>query len=155
MTPVVPTSQTDPSQIQQQARPADPCIMVIFGASGDLTGRKLIPAIYNLAHAGLMPKHFGIVGVAIDQMSEEDFRQKARHNMTEEAKAPVDCGMCDDLVGRMSYISGDFKDPALYQNLAAKLAELDKSFGTPGNYFFYLAVSPMFFAEIIKQQLGR
>jgi glucose-6-phosphate 1-dehydrogenase len=151
MTPVVPFTQTDPSETQQPARPADPCIMVIFGASGDLTGRKLIPAIYNLAHVNLMPKHFGIVGVAIDQISEEDFRKKARHEMTEEAKAPVDCGMCDALVERMSYISGDFKDPKLYETLANKLAELDKTYGTPGNYFFYLAVAPGFFAEIIKQ----
>src|SRR5580700_10959526 len=129
MTPAVPTTQTDPNEVQQPARPADPCIMVIFGASGDLTGRKLIPAIYNLAHANLMPKQFGIVGVAIDQIADEDFRKKARHNMTEEAKAPVDCSMCDGLVERMSYIGGDFKDPKLYQDLASKLAELDKSYG--------------------------
>src|SRR5580704_8540843 len=109
MTTAERTTQTDPSEIQQQARPADPCIMVIFGASGDLTGRKLIPAIYNLAHAKLMPKQFGIVGIAIDQVSEDDFRKKARAHMTEDAKAPVDCGMCDSLVERMAYISGDFK----------------------------------------------
>jgi glucose-6-phosphate 1-dehydrogenase len=125
--------------------------MVIFGASGDLTGRKLVPAIYNLATAKLMPKAFGIVGVAIDQIPEEDFRQRARQKMTEEAKAPVDCGLCDSLVERISYISGDFKDPKLYEHLAAKLAELDKSYGTPGNYLFYLAVAPTFFAEIIKR----
>src|SRR5580698_8792514 len=122
------TPQKESSETQQPARPADPCIMVIFGASGDLTGRKLIPAIYNLAHANLMPKHFGIVGVAIDQISDEDFRKKARQNMTEEAKAPVDCGMCDALVERMSYIGGDFKDPKLYEQLAGKLAALDKAY---------------------------
>ncbi len=144
------TGSPDTTQ-QQPARPADPCIMVIFGASGDLTGRKLIPAIYNLAHARLMPKQFGIVGIAIDQISEDDFRKKVRAHMQEETKAPVECALCDALVERMSYISGDFKDPNLYQNLAAKLAELDKTYGTPGNYFFYLAVSPVFFAEIIKQ----
>ena len=144
------TPEKDPTE-QQPARPADPCIMVIFGASGDLTGRKLIPAIYNLAHAGLMPKQFGIVGVAIDQISEDDFRKRARADMQEQAKAPVECSLCDSLVERMSYISGDFKDPNLYQKLAAKLAELDKTYGTPGNYFFYLAVAPTFFAEIIRQ----
>src|SRR5206468_7856937 len=106
-------------ETQQPARPADPCIMVIFGASGDLTGRKLIPAIYNLAHAGLMPKNFGMVGVAIDQISEEDFRKKAGHDMREQTRGkgdqPVECALCDSLVERMSYISGDFKDPDLYQ----------------------------------------
>jgi glucose-6-phosphate 1-dehydrogenase len=146
MTPV-----KEPSEQQQPARPADPCIMVIFGASGDLTGRKLIPAIYNLAHAGLMPKSFGMIGVAIDPMSEEDFRKKARADMEEHASAPVQCSMCDSLVERISYISGDFKDPELYRKLAARLAELDKTLGTPGNYFFYLAVAPSFFSEIIKQ----
>ncbi|HEY3835553.1 MAG TPA: glucose-6-phosphate dehydrogenase [Bryobacteraceae bacterium] len=146
MTPV-----KEPSEQQQPARPADPCIMVIFGASGDLTGRKLIPAIYNLANAGLLPKNFGIVGVAIDGVSEEDFRKKARQDMQEHALAPVDCGMCDSLVERLSYISGDFKDPEMYRKIAVKLAEMDAALGTPGNYFFYLAVSPMFFAEIVKQ----
>jgi len=146
MTPVKESDQT-----QQPARPADPCIMVIFGASGDLTGRKLIPAIYNLAHANLMPKQFGIVGIAIDQMSEEDFRKKARADMQEHCDTGVECALCDALVERMSYLSGDFKDPGLYQALAKKLAELDKTYGTPGNYFFYLAVSPVFFAEIVKQ----
>jgi glucose-6-phosphate 1-dehydrogenase len=144
------TPETDPDQ-QLPARPADPCIMVIFGASGDLTGRKLIPAIYNLAQAGLMPKQFGIVGIAIDQISEEDFRKRARADMQEHAKTPADCALCDSLVERMSYLNGDFKDPDLYQRLASKLAELDKTYGTPGNYFFYLAVAPTFFAEIIKQ----
>ena len=149
MTPA--TTELTERQQQQQARPADPCIMVIFGASGDLTGRKLIPAIYNLAHAGLMPKQFGIVGIAIDQMSEEEFRQRARAGMQEFAQAPVECELCDSLIERMSYISGDFKAPELYQKLAAKLSELDKTYGTPGNYLFYLAVAPIFFAEIIKQ----
>ena len=146
MTPVTESIET-----QQAARPADPCIMVIFGASGDLTGRKLIPAIYNLAHANLMPKQFGMVGVAIDKISEEDYRKKARADMQEHANTQVECALCDSLVERMSYLSGDFKDPGLYQNLATKLAELDKTYGTPGNYFFYLAVAPSFFAEIIRQ----
>src|SRR3984885_8536169 len=145
------TPQKESSETQQPARPADPCIMVIFGASGDLTGRKLIPEIYNLAPAGLMPKNFGMVGVAIDKISEDDFRKKARKDMEEQAKAPMECSLCDSLIERISYISGDFKDPNLYQNLATKLAELNKTLGTPGNYFFYLAVAPAFFAEIIKQ----
>jgi glucose-6-phosphate 1-dehydrogenase len=150
MTPVSPT-QNDQVEKQQQARPADPCIMVIFGASGDLTGRKLIPAIYNLSHAGLLPKQFGIVGIAIDDVSEEDFRKKAKAEMQEQAKAPVECALCDSLVERITYMRGDFKDPELYKKLAAKLAELDKQYGTPGNYFFYLAVAPGFFAEIVAQ----
>jgi glucose-6-phosphate 1-dehydrogenase len=145
------TPETQSDETQQPARPADPCIMVIFGASGDLTGRKLIPAIYNLAHAGLMPKNFGIVGIAMETFTDEEFRQKARANMKEHAKTPAECAMCDSLVERMSYIGGDLKDPGLYQNLSGKLAELDKTLGTPGNYFFYLAVAPTFFAEIIKQ----
>src|SRR5579871_5526036 len=113
------TPETESTETQPPARPADPCIMVIFGASGDLTGRKLIPAIYNLAHTHLLPKQFGIVGVAIDKMSEEDFRKRAREEMQQQAKAPVECELCDSLVERMSYISGDFKDPNLYQTLAA------------------------------------
>src|SRR5215469_5566877 len=132
-------------------RAADPCIMVIFGASGDLTGRKLIPAIYNLANSRLMPKQFAIVGIAIDPLSEDEFRRRAREDMEKEVKVTGNCALCDGIIERMSYISGDFKDPALYQNLANKLAELDKQYSAPGNYFFYLAVAPTFFAEIIRQ----
>ena len=150
MASIVDTPHTEQPE-PQAIRPADPCIMVIFGASGDLTGRKLIPAIYNLANSRLMPKQFGIVGVAIDPLSEDEFRRRAREDMEKEVKVSGNCALCDVIIQRMSYISGDFKDPALYQNLANKLAELDKQYGSPGNYFFYLAVSPVFFAEIIRQ----
>src|SRR5271170_7466175 len=79
------------SQISEmQGRPADSCIMVIFGAAGDLTTRKLIPALYNLGRTDHLPKNFAIVGFAVDQMSEEDFRNKVRKDIGQFAADPID-----------------------------------------------------------------
>ena len=127
--------------------------MVIFGASGDLTGRKLIPAIYNLAKRQADAQDSSASWASRSmQISEEDFRAKARQTMTEEAKAPVDCAMCDGAGGAHFVHQRRFQGSAsCIENLAAKLAELDKSYGTPGNYLFYMAVAPGFFAEIVKQ----
>src|SRR5277367_5654314 len=134
-----------------QGRPADNCIMVIFGAAGDLTTRKLIPALYNLGKTDHLPKNFAIVGFAVDQMSEDDFRNKVKKDIDQFAPDPIDQSLCNWLVDRIYYISGDFRDAAKYLALKNKLADLDNKYGTPGNYFYYLATAPQFFAEIVKQ----
>jgi glucose-6-phosphate 1-dehydrogenase len=136
---------------ESRGRPADNCVMVIFGAAGDLTARKLIPALYNLGKTDHLPKNFAIVGFAVDAMSEEDFRTKVRKDIKQFAPDPIDETLCTWLTDRLSYISGDFRDPAKYAELKAKLEGLDKTYGTPGNYFYYLATAPQFFAEIVKQ----
>jgi glucose-6-phosphate 1-dehydrogenase len=136
---------------ESRGRPADNCVMVIFGAAGDLTARKLIPALYNLGKTDHLPKNFAIVGFAVDAMSEEEFRAKVRKDIKQFAPDPIDETLCTWLTDRLSYISGDFRDPAKYAELKAKLEGLDKTYGTPGNYFYYLATAPQFFAEIVKQ----
>jgi len=134
-----------------QGRIADRCVMVIFGASGDLTSRKLLPALYNLCRNGLLPRDFAVLGFAIDQFSEEDFRRRARDDIREYAGAPPDCSFCDWVADRTYYITGDFKNAADFIKLKDKLSELDGRHHTEGNVLYYLATLPQFISEIIRQ----
>ncbi len=136
---------------ETHGRPPDNCIMVIFGAAGDLTSRKLIPALYNLGKIDHLPKQFAVIGFALDELSQDQFRDKLRKDIQQFAPEPIDRTLCDWLVERTYYIQGDFRDSAKYDELKALLAELDEKHHTPGNYFYYLAVAPMFFGEIVKQ----
>jgi glucose-6-phosphate 1-dehydrogenase len=133
---------------------ADPCVMVIFGASGDLTKRKLIPALYNLAKHNLLPKEFAIVGLARSGMSNEAFRKKISHDLNEFATSSVDSAFASWFSERLHYISGDVTDEKTYEQLKNQLKLVDKEHGTGGNYFYYLATAPTFFPVII-QQLGK
>jgi glucose-6-phosphate 1-dehydrogenase len=138
-------------QSQSHGRPADSCIMVIFGAAGDLTTRKLIPALYNLGKSEHLPKNFAIIGFAFDPMTDDQFRDKVKKDIKEFAPDPIDDTLCDWLIERIYYICADFRDATKYGELKTKLAELDAKYKTPGNYFYYLATAPQFFSEIVKQ----
>src|SRR5215813_13150328 len=136
---------------QQAAHPAPPCIMVIFGASGDLTKRKLLPALLNLAEEGLLPKDFAIVGFSFDQVTTEAVREKLSKEIREFALRPVDDHLLQWLVERIYYVQGDFGDPAAYQRLKDQILAAEKTHNTAGNRFHYLAVAPKFFSLIVKQ----
>src|SRR6202048_4129694 len=101
----------------QIENPPDPCAMVIFGASGDLTRRKLIPALYNLAKNELLSREFAVVGVARSQMSVEDFRQKVSEDIKQFATDKVEADIWEWFLRRMHYLSGDLKDKNLYLRL--------------------------------------
>jgi glucose-6-phosphate 1-dehydrogenase len=131
-------------------RPADPCIMVIFGASGDLTKRKLIPALYNLAKDNLLSKEFALVGFARNELSSEQFRDMIGKEIGDYATTKVDPDLWHWFARRIYYCSGDFDDAAAYTKLGDLLGQIDKEHGTRGNYFFYLATAPSFFAPIVK-----
>jgi glucose-6-phosphate 1-dehydrogenase len=125
--------------------------MVIFGASGDLTKRKLIPALYNLARENLLSRQFAVVGSARRPMTNESFRQKLTEEMKEFATGPVDPDLWDWFVRRLYYLPGDGQDPETYKRLKELLTQIDKEHGTPGNYFYYLATAPGLFAGLINQ----
>jgi len=135
-------------------RPGDPCVMVIFGAAGDLTRRKLIPALYNLASEQLLSREFAVVGLARAQMSTEQFRAKVSEDMKQFATGPVDSDLWEWFVRRMHYVPGNFNDPAAYEQLKATLEKVDKDHSTHGNYFFYLATAPNYFGSVIES-LGK
>ncbi len=135
-------------------RIGDPCVMVIFGFSGDLTRRKLIPALYNLASQQLLSREFAVIGVGRSPMSDEDARKKVTEDFKHFATGAVDQDLWEWFVRRISYISGDFDDPTTYDRLNEVLAKVDKEHNSHGNYFFYLATAPNFFGGIVEH-LGR
>ena len=137
--------------IDEQGRTGDPCVLVIFGASGDLTKRKLLPSLYNLARKKLLPSNFALVGLAIDNVSEDAFRGQVRKDLQQFAAAPEQCDFCDWLVQRLYYLSGDFRDPKVYAALKDLVATIDQKHNTQGNCFYYLATAPQFFGEVVKQ----
>ncbi len=132
-------------------QPGAPCIMVVFGASGDLVKRKLIPALYNLTRERLLSKEFAVVGFARHVMSHDEFRTKISEEMKEFFTGVIDQELWNWLVNRLYYVSGDLQDPAAYQRLQNVLTEVDKAHGTGGNYLYYLATAPEYFSQIIRQ----
>ena len=132
-------------------RPGDPCVMVIFGAAGDLTRRKLIPALYNLASEQLLSREFAVLGLARTPMSTEEFRNKISQDMKQYATGPVDSDLWEWFVRRMHYIHGDFSNPESYTTLRDTLEKVDKDHSTHGNYFFYLATAPDYFGPVIEK----
>ncbi|HEX9636635.1 MAG TPA: glucose-6-phosphate dehydrogenase [Acidobacteriota bacterium] len=138
-----------------QERPADPALMVIFGASGDLTKRKLIPALLELAREHLLPSGFAIVGCARREMSHQAFRAHLRGAMDEPGtEASGALSAWDGLAERIFYQPGEFADPDAYRRLAELLGRLDQEHGTAGNRLFYLATPPSAYAEVTAQ-LGK
>jgi glucose-6-phosphate 1-dehydrogenase len=138
---------------EAQGRVADPCAMVIFGAAGDLTKRKLVPALYNLAHDGLLSKNFAVIGFARREMDTEQFRAQLAEEMPKFATAKIDPALWDWLLKRIYYVNGTFEDPAGYRRLKETLALADKECGTGGNYLHYLSTPPSVFS-VVANQLG-
>ncbi|HYG98566.1 MAG TPA: glucose-6-phosphate dehydrogenase [Terriglobales bacterium] len=132
-------------------RQAGPCVMVIFGATGDLTARKLIPALYNLAKSKHLSQEFAVVGVARRNISVEQFRASLTEKMKSMTTGPLDQDLWEWVLGRIYYVPGQFHDPQTYTRLRDTLEEVNKAHNTYGNYFFYLAASPEYFGDIITQ----
>jgi glucose-6-phosphate 1-dehydrogenase len=138
-------------EYEQPSRTAGPCVMVVFGAAGDLTTRKLIPALYNLVKANLLSRDFAVLGVSKDELTVEEFRRQVTRFLADEDHASEAWQWFMD---RLYYERGEFTDAATYANLGQRLAEIDRKHNTEGNYLFYLSVAPRYFGEIV-QQLGR
>jgi glucose-6-phosphate 1-dehydrogenase len=139
---------------EPDAHVAPPCVMVIFGAAGDLTKRKLIPALYNLKHSKLLSDQFAVLGIARAEMSDNEFRSRMRDDMKEFATDELDQDEWKWLEDRLYYMPGDFNDDAMYAQLKSRVEKLDQHHQGQGNYAFYLAAAPQFFAPIVEQ-LGR
>jgi glucose-6-phosphate 1-dehydrogenase len=135
-------------------KPADPCIMVIFGVTGDLAKRKLFPALYNLARQGLLSREFAVIGVARSPMSNEDFRKKISADVKEFATEDLDQDLWEWFIRRLHYVNGEFPDKELYSKLKDCLQKVDKDHSTHGNIFFYMATSPDFFGDIAENLSG-
>jgi glucose-6-phosphate 1-dehydrogenase len=146
-----------PHQLEQ----APPCAMVIFGATGDLTKRLVVPALYNLSRTKVLPEKFALIGVARTEGTAEDWRDGLHDALKGFAgkagtfdAATIDEAAWERLAKNMSYIQGDITQPDVYEKIRDALAEAEKVHGTQGNVIFYLAVADRFFGPVVEQ-LGK
>src|SRR5579862_7454219 len=139
-----------PAEGERIGRCGDPCAMVIFGAAGDLTRRKLIPALYNLAKNNLLSREFAMIGVARNQMSTDEFRAKLAQDLKEFSGEAIDNDLEEWFERHVYYLTGEFGDDSTYQQLKDLLQKVDKDHATHGNYFYYLATAPDFFGSIVE-----
>ncbi len=133
--------------------PVPPTSLVVFGATGDLAHRKLLPAIYNLAHDGALPDRFELIGVARSGQPREDFREMARESITRFSRRAPDPDVLDGLLAEMHYVPGVFDDDGVYAEIDRVLRECDDRAGEPLNRVFYLSTAPQFF-PLICAKLG-
>ena len=156
------TAEVVQSSPPRQAKPADPCTMVIFGATGDLTKRLVIPALYNLSRTKVLPEHFALIGVARAEGTAESWRDHLYDTLKSfvgNATTEFDVDHIDEaawkrLAEKMVYVRGDLNKPELYDRLRSALEEADKARGTQGNAIFYLAVADRLF-DFVVGQLGK
>jgi glucose-6-phosphate 1-dehydrogenase len=156
------TAQLIECPARQQAKPADPCTMVIFGGSGDLTKRLVVPALYNLARTKVLPEQFALIGVALSERTTENWRDHLYDMLKSfvgNATAEFDVDHIDDavwkrLAEKMTYVHGDLTKPELYERLRGVLDKAEKTHGTQGNVIFYLAVADEFFGTVVDR-LGK
>ena len=133
-------------------RVADPAVMVIFGATGDLSGRKLLPALYNLAKQRSLPAGFAVVGAAIDDLTDEAFRKHASDVINKFSRTqPIDARVLDAFLSSLSYVKVDFSKLDDFKALAQKLQELDNTRHIQGNCIFYCATPPPMYQTITLQ----
>jgi glucose-6-phosphate 1-dehydrogenase len=129
--------------------PVHPTTLVIFGATGDLAQRKLLPAVYNLAHEGALPERFNLIAVSRSEMPHDDYRQMARESIAEHSRRQPDKQVLDKLLERVRYVPGTFDDHAMYETLDGELREFDDEAGIAFNRVFYLSTAPEYFPVII------
>ncbi len=128
----------------------DPTVIVIFGAGGDLTWRKLTPALYNLSLEGWLPDQFAIIGVDLKQMSDDDLRKRLRDGVDQfSRRGKARDKQWDQFARNISFLPGDFGDAKVYQELANRLASQDEAWGTQAHRVFYLAIPPSLIKSVV------
>jgi glucose-6-phosphate 1-dehydrogenase len=132
-------------------RRPDPCLLVIFGASGDLTAKKLMPAVYSLAVRRLLPERFGIVGAARTEESDDEFRERMKGAVQAHARDPFKEDLWEELASGMRYVTLDFAADEGDEDVARALTELDEERGTHGNHVYYFAVPPRAIGQLAQK----
>jgi glucose-6-phosphate 1-dehydrogenase len=135
----------------RRGQPADPCVIAIFGASGDLAKRKLFPALLNLRRSGLVRDELAVLGLATSEMTTEAFRDRLTADLRSFAPQDVDSELWKWLAERIHYLPGDFRSSELYPRLVEGLREIGSLRETRGNVLFYLATPPDFFGDIVEK----
>jgi glucose-6-phosphate 1-dehydrogenase len=135
-------------------RVPEPCVIVVFGATGDLTSRKILPAVYNLRRAGLLPPETSVLGFSRRPLSDDEFRGLMRQSVEAHSRVKVEAGLWDDFADGIFYQPGHFAEKTAFRDLAQRLEQIDAARGTQGNRLIYLATPPSAYEEIIAN-LGR
>ena len=131
--------------------PIHPTTMVIFGGTGDLAHRKLLPAIYNLAHEGALPERFNLIAVSRSEMGNDEYRKAARESIEEHSRRETDPQVLEKLLEQVRYVAGTFDEDAVFAHLTEELGRFDEEAGIAFNRIFYLSTAPSFFSLIVKK----
>jgi len=134
-----------------ERRPVAPTTLVIFGATGDLARRKLLPALYNLAHEGALPEHFHLVGVSRQERANEDYREECERSIRQFSRRTPNEEVLQGLLAQVKYVPGVFDDESVYAELSKVLDGFDEQAGVKLNRAFYLSTAPAFFPVIVEQ----
>jgi glucose-6-phosphate 1-dehydrogenase len=134
-----------------ERRPVHPTTMVIFGGTGDLAHRKLLPAIYNLAHEGALPERFNLIAVSRSEMSDDEFRDGARDSIKQYSRREPDEQVLDKLLEQVRYVPGTFDDDSVFDRLEEDLDQFDRDADVTFNRIFYLSTAPSFFGLIVEK----
>ncbi|AWK07951.1 glucose-6-phosphate dehydrogenase [Streptomyces spongiicola] len=132
-------------------RIAGPSGLVIFGVTGDLSRKKLMPAVYDLANRGLLPPGFSLVGFARREWDDQDFAHEVHEAVKEHSRTPFREEVWHQLIQGMRFVPGEFDDDDAFETLKKTITELDQVQGTGGNFAFYLSVPPKFFPKVVRQ----
>jgi len=138
-------------QDRRLPRIAGPCGLVLFGVTGDLSRKKIMPAIYDLANRGLLPPGFSLVGFARRDWEDQDFAQIVHDSVKEHARTEFHEETWEQLAEGFRFVPGDFNDDVAFDHLRRTIEELDLTRGTGGNHAFYLSIPPRFFGDVVKQ----
>jgi glucose-6-phosphate 1-dehydrogenase len=141
----------NPLALALERQPVAPTNLVIFGGTGDLARRKILPALYNLAHEGALPERFNLIGIARGDLNDEGYRVIAAESIRTFSRTPPDQAVLDGLLDEVRYVRGAFGDGAVYASLARSLDELDDDAGERMGRMFYLSTSPEFFPVIVGE----
>jgi glucose-6-phosphate 1-dehydrogenase len=131
--------------------PVHPTTLVIFGATGDLAHRKLLPAIYNLAHEGALPERFNLIGVSRSEMSDEQYREGAGESIKQYSRREPDPQVLEKMLEQVRYVPGTFDEDSVFDRLEEELGKFDKEAGIAFNRIFYLSTAPTFFGLIVEK----
>jgi glucose-6-phosphate 1-dehydrogenase len=131
--------------------PVHPTTLVIFGGTGDLAHRKLLPAIYNLAHEGALPERFNLIAIARSESSDEEYRNLARESIKQHSRREPDAQVLDKLLEQVRYVAGSFDEDSVFDHLEEELGKFDEEAGIAFNRIFYLSTAPSFFSLIVTK----
>src|SRR3954468_22972458 len=147
----MPTNPLRDPRDRRPPRVPEPCTLVVFGITGDLARKKLLPAVYDLANRGLLPTNFALLGFARRDWGDTDFAELARDAARNAARTPWREEVWDQLASSVRFVQGSFDDDNAFDELAATLDELEGSYGIGGNAAFYLSIPPAMFPVVLKQ----